>query len=382
MTAPALDVETVRSAGDIPEQRWDALAGGLYGSHRWHRFQERERAGIDARHLIASRAGEAVAALPLYRLRDETHGAYRLGELLPESVARDEHHVLLGNRHGYNNGLLVRPGTPEPQRREVFGRLLERAGAWFDERQVPTAWWPYLDDEGVATLRPLLAGRVPLLLGCEAALALPGDGFADYLGMLSRRRARAVSAERDAFARQRYHIVECRLGECVEDVVALGLQTTAKYGGSGLSTAAARRMIAQQAEVLDPVTTVLFCAGDDGPAGFAMLLEHGDAAYARTVGFDYARLRSAYEYFEMLFYQPIERAYRLGRRRIWFGTTSYRAKVSRGCLLYARWALPVRVAAWPDSAVRRHNRELVARLEEELGTLRRALPYDTILPHC
>jgi hypothetical protein len=91
------------------------------------------------------------------------------------------------------------------------------------------------------------------------------------------------------------------------------------------------------------------------------------------VGFDYAALPGAYEYFTVAFYEPIRYAYAHGLRRIHLGRESYQAKVRRGARLRPLWGVlrpdPADpLPAGPNAAeVRRGNARRLADLRQRLA---------------
>jgi hypothetical protein len=375
VTVPVFDVHHVRSARDLPSATLGALATSLYNSPSWLRFQEIERAGVASSYLLASaRDGRVVAALPMYHVTEETNQNYLLRRVFPAALAVDGPQVLLGNRHGNHNALLTRPGLPPRERLAAMARLVDAALELVDRKGVGTAWWPFLDLAGMRALRPLLGDPVPVAMKNECAIRLAGAGFADYLGQLSAKRRTSVRAERARFAAAGYGVRGRRLSASVDDVARLGVETVRKHGGT-LDVESARRMTSAQAEVLDDASVVLTCTREDRAVGIALVMDHDDTTYLRASGIDYARAGGAAEYFELVFYRPIERAYALGITDVSLGVSAYRAKALRGALLRTRWALPLRVPAWPDTAARRHNAARLQAFEQELGSLRHAIPY-------
>ncbi|MCM0673467.1 GNAT family N-acetyltransferase [Micromonospora phytophila] len=377
------DVRQVGSVREVSVEAWDRLGGRLYDSHAWHRFQEVERPGISSSHLLAyDLSGTLAAALPVYRVSRETHGNYQLHRQLPAAGAADAEQVLLGNRHGYNNNLLVRADLTRDQRVSAFRELVAAAQEML-RGVTAVAWWPYLDDESMVLLRPLVGGPTPLALKSECLISLPGTDFGDYLAALPKRRRSAVRADRRRFAQAGYQVFSRRYRDCVTDVVRLGLQTAKKYGG-GLDLAAATVMMERQADALDDVSAVLACGRDGCVAGFALVMDHGRSSCVRTAGFDYAEAGNAAEYFELVYYRPIERAYALGRTELWLGPSSYQAKLLRGAVPQARWGLPLQVTDWPDAEVRGHNSTKLHELQAELGSpeLHHRIPYDSYRDHC
>lgn len=380
--AAVFRIRHVRSVHEIPEAALDALATTLYSSSSWLRFSEAERADVVSSYLLAcAHDGTLAAVLPMYHLASETNPNYMLQRVFPAARTGDGPQVLIGNRHGYDNALLAHPGLRPEDRQAAFAQLVSAALDLVRADGASTAWWPYLDHASMRALRPLLADAVPVAMKSECSLRLQGTGFSDYLGQLSSGRRAAIRAERTRFAAAGYGVSGRRLSASVDDVARLGVETIRKHGGV-LDVETARQMTAAQAETLDDVSLVWTCTRQDRAVGVALLMDHNDTSYLRMAGFDYAKMSGAAEYFELAFYRPIERAYSLGITNVSLGLSSYRAKTLRGALLRTRWALPLLVPAWPEAQARRHNAAQLHALEEELGTLRRAIPYADYEDYC
>jgi hypothetical protein len=73
----------------------------------------------------------------------------------------------------------------------------------------------------------------------------------------------------------------------------------------------------------------------------AVFFHWNDTLAGRVVGFDYANLAGAMEYFNLYFYQPISYACEHGVTRILFGLGSERTKQLRGAQLSGLWTLAI-----------------------------------------
>jgi uncharacterized protein len=375
-------VTEAASVLDVPAPAWRPLATDLYASRAWHHFQEIERADAPARCFLAyDRGNELVAALPVYRMRHQPNKHYRLDLLFPQALAGTQEQVLLGNRHGYGNSLLVHPRLTPGERSNACRELAGAVLAWLDRERIGTAWWPYLDHRSMQVLRPLLHDAVPVAQENDCVIPLPGSGFGDYLASLSRGRRDIVKRDRRLFAGAGYEVSARRLSESADIVARLGIETVRKYSGS-IDAESARAMTAAQAKVLDDVSTVLVGSRDGQPVAFSLIMDHEGSSYVRTAGFDYARAGSAAEYFELVFYRPIERAYERGITSLSVGISSYRPKVLRGGTLNPRWALPLKAGAWPEAAARQHNKERLREYEEALPSASKEIPYEDYSAFC
>jgi hypothetical protein len=92
----------------------------------------------------------------------------------------------------------------------------------------------------------------------------------------------------------------------------------------------------------------------------------------RVVGFDYDRSQPG-DYFETLFYAPIEEALERGARSIHFGSESYTAKILRGSEVEPLWSA-VDGAGVSAPAAAAANERALAQWQEELGELVGQLP--------
>jgi len=68
-------------------------------------------------------------------------------------------------------------------------------------------------------------------------------------------------------------------------------------------------------------------------------------SYGVFTGFD-SQDKKSFTYFNLAFYDPIEKAIREGRSSLQFGTTSYLAKMKRGCDIEERH-LRIKPSHWP-----------------------------------
>jgi hypothetical protein len=90
-----------------------------------------------------------------------------------------------------------------------------------------------------------------------------------------------------------------------------------------------------------------------------------DTIFVRWAGFDYPRLRNAYEYFNLLYYEPLRWAPERDIRWIHFGIKAAKAKVLRGAIIHPLWLLDL-AATSPlvdaERAVHDHNAAFLAEL--------------------
>jgi hypothetical protein len=80
---------------------------------------------------------------------------------------------------------------------------------------------------------------------------------------------------------------------------------------------------------------VFTCRAENGRLdGFALMYQWRNSLYARVVGFDYPRLRAAFEYFNLVFYRPMIHMAECGINRLHLGIEAWEAKVRRGAVVH------------------------------------------------
>jgi uncharacterized protein len=349
--------ESVGSLGEVDPSCWNRLGGAssLYLSHEWLSFVERERSADAAYHLVWT-GGRLVGALPTYAVGVEDNLDYRVDRLVGADGGR---FLVAGTRRGYVNRLMV--DAPPEQAGDVLALLLDLASERADDLGLDGLAFLYLDTLGADALASTRPDLVPLLIDTEAVIPLPGRTFEDYLHSIGSRRARMVRREERDFRAAGYDVTSGRLSECWYEAGPLISQVQRKYGHDD-SPRLCRWGLRSQADALDDLTVAL-CARRDGRlVAVSLFYAWRDVLYARAVGFDYAALQDAGEYFTMAFYEPIRHCYRHGYRRLHHGLGLF-AKVGRGAGLDPLWAVVPRghgaATAW-----RAWNRHAAARCAE------------------
>ncbi|MGW6722771.1 GNAT family N-acetyltransferase [Streptomyces sp. NPDC054995] len=325
----------VTDIGDVPAARWDTLSAqaGLYLSHRWLAAQQQDPTAR-AHYALVHDDGHLVAAAPLYVVDTEPNDLYRVHELLPgRAPART---LLAGARRGYLNAPLLHPLLTPARRREALDRLVTAAGTLAAaENAVP--WWLYVSDEAAAELADA-CGTKPVQLNQDARIPLPGTTFDDYLAALPSKRRVTIRRERRAFAEAGYERRTLRLSECADTAGALAAQLQARHGHPA-DPAVMAAILHDQAEGMADSGTVHAAFTGRHMVAFSLAYHHAGTVWLRSTGYDYARLRGAHEYFNLVYYLPIEDAYAHGATALHLGMESLRAKVLRGATASPLWAV-------------------------------------------
>jgi uncharacterized protein len=365
--------EWTDSLDHVERGEWNRLADGdaFYLTHGWLRRLE-DKADRTVRYALLRRGGSLVAALPVYDVPAES-GAYDPARLAGLTGLAGPV-LIAGAGRGQHNQLLLAPELSELDAREAVIALARTALTFAAERGASGVVFPFLTTD---SLRRLMAAEPVRVAYDDVDVQITGlrDGLPGYLAALPGARRRRIAREMRVFEAAGWHVREERLGDCWSELAALLFQVQEKYGHAP-NVDRYRALLRRQADLLDDVSVVFGIREPDGRLAGAMLgYRWRDCLYARLVGFDYARLRDAMEYFNVTYYQPIEYASRHGLSRLHLGPGSYEAKLLRGAELRPLWtvALPTRGAAdhallnWPAAAS-----EVAARF----GDHPRALPFE------
>lgn len=331
-----MNLTVVQDVTRVPAAEWDALAApaGLYLSHRWLAAQQHDPTARPSYALVHDTDGTLVAAAPLYVVDDEPNDLYRVHELLPGRAPVRT--LLAGARRGYRNAPLLHPALTVEQRRLALRRLLEAARSLAAAHRAQV-WWLYVTDAAAGELADAYGGK-PVELAQDATIPLPGRAFDDYLAGLGSKRRVAVRRERRAFTEAGYEVRALRLSQCAEAAGALLAQLQRRHGHDA-DPAAMAALLREQAAGMDDTGTVLTAWADGAMAGFSLFYVHAGTVWLRATGYDYARLREAHEYFNLVYYLPMDHAYAQGATALHLGMASLRAKTLRGAVTSPLWAV-------------------------------------------
>lgn len=337
------------SLHEVDADRWNRAAEGLgfYSSHEWLLTQETHPAAT-ARYLVVEDRDAIRAAVPLYEVRHEGNARYSVEQLgLETSTVAGEPTTVLGNRRGYHAGPLVAPdgaGAPGDVIANVRDALSTALG---DRNGGGPAYWLYVPDRVLPQVTAL--GGTPVrVLATDHCLRLSRGGWEAYVADLPAQRRRKVRRERATFLRSGAVVGLEHPAPLAGDLGRLAAELEAKYGH--------RRDAAELARYYERLGAsrrpgeVLTCRRDGHLVGFVHFYDFGGRLWARTAGFDYARLAGAYEYFNLAFYELVELAGRRGRHAVHVGPGSAEAKTNHGATTEALWAVRQVARAARDGA--------------------------------
>jgi hypothetical protein len=333
---------------------WDELAGrNFYSSANWLDFCATEHAAVVDAVVAGGNSTAAEVAVPLFRGADLAGSSYdwnaQLASRSLPTLATDG--LLVGPREGYQTQLLRATARPTPG--AVTQLLTEIRARAADKACVAM----YLNTEDVRLFRAAGVPAPAVLLECDAWLPVPDGGFDTWLAALSSKRRHSVRREVSAFTSAGYRIQHLPLRECSTAIAPLAVRTESKYGYDA-TTSEDLTTFRNHERCLGDAAMVVLCALDDIPVGFGLYYLWRDTIFMRWAGFDYPRLRNAYEYFNLLFYEQLRWA--AGRKIRWMhvGIKAVKAKVMRGAIIRPLWLLDLAVTSplvGAEQAVHDHN---------------------------
>lgn len=325
----------VESLAAVSRDDWDRLLGedGFYCSHGWLKAHELD-SSAEVVYLLVRHGERIVGGLPLYRVKHELNEAY---DEARRRLGLDGPCLVAGSRRGYGNVLPVDPALSPDDRLRVVRQLVGAAQEVARDSGATGVFWPFARTETVGTLAAV-AHTVASIDAAGASLETGGMDLEAYLASL--RSGRRQEARRDIrkFARAGWRLTEERLERCYREGAPLLANVERKYGHR-VTERGLERYLHRQLEALGDRDVVFACRDADGAlAAYALLYRWRRVLQGRMVGFDYARLRGASEYFILVFWGPVEYAGRHGIWRIDLGVGALTAKVLRGARLYPLWS--------------------------------------------
>lgn len=394
-TPPAASVSDLPAAfamatGAVEPRVWDnqLAQAHFYSSAGWLNFCRQDVQGLTgAVHVGSSQA--PLAAVAVTAVTAETNPFYRWADILgsrnlPSPASSG---LMLGARRGYQTHLLGQPGSSAEQRARLLLPQVRGLAADLAHGPLtvagqgsPACIALQLGAGDVQALRASGVRSPAVLTQLDAWIEVPEGGWEGYLDSLeSKARITSVRRERRQFEASGLTIVERSLKDTSEIVGRLLAQTENRYGNPVPAELLAAEF-ATQARLMDAQATVLLCQDEQGHvAGFSLLYHLGDTLYLRAAGFDYERLRGAYEYFNLVYYKPLEIAARLNARWMHAGIEAAEAKAARGAQLRGLWLLDLSEDSLLEgcpSQVAEANRQFLADHATPSKTILRALAPD------
>nr|WSY54639.1 GNAT family N-acetyltransferase [Streptomyces sp. NBC_00886] len=374
------------ATGGIAPGGWDRLAGPhLYASSDWLSFCH----GDDPDRVGAAFTGgvdRPRSAVPVTAVRTMDNPFYQWHEKLTGLglPSPGPTGLMVGQHRGYHTQVLHDPDLshdlaaaellPELRRLAAGTRTRELTGT--PERDPVPCIAMYLDDRTVGAFRRAGVTAPPVLLQLEAWIPVPEDGWAGYLENLGYKRSVRVRRERRRFQEAAYQVEHLPLEECCEEAGHLLACTQRRYGHPADAKDLAESFEAQARAMAGRAEVFLARTSGGRPIGFCLYYVWGDALFLRAAGFDYEAVTGAGEYFNIVYYLPLEQASGRGVRRIHAGIEAAEAKALRGGRLHGLWMLDLgerSVLEGLDQQVAAGNADTLRTLVGSSGTVAGAI---------
>lgn len=330
-----LEVLTVQSMAALPDVFWDSFHQGsaVYQSRPWLTFVERS-AGPAIAYVAAADAGQGLGLMPVYPAPVEPGSGYALTEL--SGASPDARAWLCGNRRAYRNEMLHGAVPVSGDRgRRVLDTLAAAASA---SASPPTLIFPYVSKDIAEVLCRTVPRAVPVLSRLDATIHVEGRSFDEYIRELGQTKAAKVRREIRRFQRAGYSTRIERLADCWHEAGPLVANVQQRYGHDDTAESC-RQGLRGQAELMAGHDVVFTARRAGRLVALSLFYEWNGTLAGRVVGFDYASLADAMEYFNLTFYWPLEYACSRGLSRIMFGTGSEYAKQHRGATMTGLWTV-------------------------------------------
>ena len=296
---------------------------------RFHLAQRRRRATIT--YLTARDDGDRpLGLMPVYLVAPPWEPLADPGAVLDPPVPLAEPKLCLAGSPGsYGNYLLLDPGLHGADATRVATALLEQARAAAGAAGCRSVLLPYLDERQALWLDGYLAGATGTGSCDKSVLPVIWDSFDDYLAWLPQKRRGTVRAERRQFLAGGSEVREEKLADRAAELAPLMARTERRHGRE-ITVEEVEFYLTLRAMNLgdDCLTLVLRTAGR--PVAFSLTFRCGETWVLSSWGCDY-EASPQWAYFNMAFYEPIERAIRDGCKLIDFGVGVPDAKRFRGC---------------------------------------------------
>lgn len=358
------------SIREIPEPGLRNLNCNLnfYDTTKWMRYCELAARGSLRYLTLMDRAGRIGALTAIHILAAPPAPALRRPETLIDGKIVDTSELypcLMGVLEGTNSPLLLAP-EQENRRPRVVAEVAVAAAGYGAGHNVTTVAFPYLASEADAqAVSGAIGAGDPVLSAGVAMLTGSWDDFDGYLQSLDHHRRARVRYERRKFIDAGYRVSAVNgTSDLDESTARLQVSTLTRHGTAGRLQSLLEGYQMLRRTVEDHVVTFRY-ENSGTLAGIVVCLRDRETLYVRTAGIPAGG--TSFEYFNAVYYSPIEWGIENGIRRFCFGAGAYRAKRLRGCVFEPRYA----AVRWPRAHARSclaAAREVSAARHAELGS--------------
>ncbi|MGW1254417.1 GNAT family N-acetyltransferase [Streptomyces sp. NPDC002513] len=337
-----MHVSSYDTVDHLPAAEWDDLTigGTIYSSSGFAGVRAEELPDSAAARylLVRDEQGAPVAGAEAYAFARPPHLLYTPADLLAGLISEERlahlasRPLVLGAGWSEFRGQLPgRDGVTAQERSAAVHALTARTLDFARAAEASVLGYYYLPRDEALEVAEAHADDGAVLLYHDVETVVPiglWQSLDDYLAWLpAGRRARARRERRD-FARSGRTIRDVSLPEVVKEIAPLNSALMRKHGHP-FSEERAAEVYDRQGRYLGDRSTLLLAEDAGRPVGFALRYRHGDTLYARVAGFDYS-VPNVADYFNLIFYHPIESGAGRNVRAIHLGLGTFQAKLARG----------------------------------------------------
>ncbi|MYW69879.1 GNAT family N-acetyltransferase [Streptomyces sp. SID8379] len=339
--------EVDRVSLDLLDELGVTASGHVLEELERHHIVEHRR-GARITYVVArSTSGVALGLLPVYQFSRTYEASLVAASLVDElSLSAGSRVCSAGGAGGYRNHLALSAAIDPACATAAAGALVSAAREIASGAGCPQVLIPDLDPAQAGWLAEFEPEAVADTTRDKAVMPIEWGHFSEYLAALPRKRRWQVRRERHAFATSGIVMRDEPLSSVAAEVAPLLAQTQQRHGDSA-DPVEAEFYLAMLA--LTPGSEVRALVGylSGRPVAFSVVHRRGDTWAVRAVGRDYAAPEHS-QYFNLTYYEPIERAITDGAALIDFGVGSLSAKRFRGCRLEPLRSLLLPVAPSRD----------------------------------
>ncbi|TKI60058.1 GNAT family N-acetyltransferase [Lysinibacillus mangiferihumi] len=231
-------------------------------------------------------------------------------------------------------GILINPDIATNERKSVLKALMYFFNILAEHIDSKIHGLCYIPEHIYGDINEHLPeGYCKLTVGADSVLSIPWLSFDEYLMNFNDKRRNKIRREIKEFKSSGLKVeVLCGAQALSEDLIKLQLSLRSKYGHGGDPEKLSKSFQIMK-DYLDDSIVVFNAILKDEIVGFVLFFRQDNKMYAHLSGFDYEKLVNAFCYPNLCFYEPIKYAINEGINQIYYGLSSYEAKVRRGCEL-------------------------------------------------
>jgi hypothetical protein len=385
-SATALQVEVVTSLAAFSDGELDRVTAGacVQLQRRWLRLvdaidlQPLIGEEVRLRYVIARRHGELigmcpyfVAAHPSVRFANSFEKAFFTGlkdelmrganaspalvhwlmvflnqyrRILHLARVRTDGWLLAVSPLSFRGGIPTEP-MPPSLRQEVHASILAHLKELAAAQNLPLCLMCVPGEDEALRRSASDSGLTELFLTYDTYLALPGKSVEDFLAVQPRKRKSWL--KRDMRHHQKAGVTLQPLADWSALAPAMSEMYEAVYSQYGEHFAHPPAFWRAMQQHLGEQAAAAVALYDKQPVGFTTMFHDGNGdLMVYRIG-KTATAEADHVYFDLVFYEPLRRAYALGCRRLWVGAGAFQGKLQRGAVghpLFAYMWLPTQRA--------------------------------------